>query len=84
MEYNFKSKKINNEIKLANNEAKVVELLIKMDGEPIKATAMADIIKCGTSKKSIRASICRINRKTNGLIKNRVKVGYYIEEIKFS
>ena len=80
MLYNFNTKTLNGSIDLAMNEWKIIELLIKMDREPIKATEMADIIKCGTSKRSIRVSICRINKKTNGLIKNRVKVGYYIDE----
>ena len=86
MLYNFNTKTLNGSIDLAMNEWKIIELLIKMNGQVINAEKIADMLyekypqNENVSWNSVRASICRINKKINGLIKNKVNVGYYIDE----
>ena len=89
MTYNFNNKTLNGNnryIELLRNEWEIIELLIKMNGQPIMAGKIADILhkkhlySKGPSAISVRTSICRINNKTVGLIKNRVNIGYYIDE----
>ena len=88
MEYNFNNKKINKNIDLVGLEWKIIELLIKMNGQPIGTKKIADMLfekypdNENVSSGSVRNSICKINKKTKGLIKNRISFGYYIKEIK--
>ena len=90
MEYNFTNKTLNENIDLVGIEWKIIELLIKMNGQPVNDEKIADMLfekypwNENISGNSVRNSICKINKKTNGLIKNKVRFGYYIEEIKFS
>lgn len=93
MKYNFNNKKIDNKIDLGRYEWEVFEELIKHDGQPVTAKALADVIceKYYYSDKvsrvptenSLRGIICRMNKKLDGLIKCKRGFGYYIlEDIK--
>ena len=85
MEYNFNNKMINGNIDLTMQEWLIIELLIKWNGIPIRAEKIADLFYERyeyVSADSIRTSICKINKKTNYLIKCKTGYGYYIEDIK--
>ena len=71
-------------IRMPKSEAEVLEILIMMNGEPIKGSQILQEIekKRGVTlyKNNVTLHIKRINEKTNGLIKNRHGYGYYIDE----
>ncbi len=89
MEYNFKSKTLNDNIRLSRLQTEIFEILLKENGHPINTRAiqkeMYEQYGIITIPRHVTTQIFRINQKTNGLIKNRPCFGYYIEdEIKFS
>ena len=87
MEYNSKSKIIEGNIFLTPLETMILETLIKMKDTPIQPKEMQRIIfnkyGVGITQNNIKVHVCRINKKTKGLIKHRRCFGYYIgKEIK--
>lgn len=88
MEYNFNNKMLNGNIDLIMSEWKIIEILIKMNGQPIKAEKIADILlekypnRENVSANAVKAGVCKINKKIKHLIKNKRGYGYYIEDIK--
>lgn len=83
MEYNEYMKEIDG-VSLTPREAAVLEILIASIGKPLKTREIADIHfkKYHENKLSpdhVRVIIFNINQKIY-LIKNKVRIGYYIDE----
>lgn len=80
----FKKDKEIRYVRMPKCQAEVMEILIMMNGEPIKGPQILQEIekKRGVTlyKNNVTLHIKRINEKTNGLIKNRHGYGYYIDE----
>lgn len=83
MNYEIKNRRLNG-IGISKCQAEVLEVLIKMNGEPITGEKIVREIeqKRGVAlyRNNVTSHIRRINKKTNGLIKNRRTYGYYIDE----
>ena len=89
MEYSFKTKMLDGDIRLSPLQAKIFEIVLKEEGYMIRAEDIIKIIKeevgIIVTMEHLRIQIYRINQKSKGLIKNRPCHGYYIDkEIKFS
>ena len=88
MVYNFNNKMLNGNIDLIMSEWKILEILIKMNGQPIRAEKIMKMLlekypdREYVSVNGIQVCICKINKKTNYLIKCKTGCGYYIEDIK--
>ena len=84
MEYNVRERILNGCIKISECQAEVLEILIKMDGKPIKGPEITREIekKRGVTlySNNVTTYIKRINKKTDDLIKNKPFYGYYIDE----
>lgn len=82
--YNSKTKTLDGNILLTPLESMILEAIAKMKGDPIQAKEIQQAInrKCGNeiSLGNIKVHVCRINKKTKGLIKYRRCYGYYIDK----
>ena len=91
MVYNIKTKTIDG-IKLSWGQADILEVLIKMNGEPLPIKEIANqidrkynLIGYKTSVPTTITQMFNLRKKIDGLIKNRPGIGYFIdEEIKLS
>ena len=73
-------------------ESQVLEVLVNSKGELMSLEQISEIINnkyyntgmnsTKATANSLRLHIANINKKTNNLIKNKRKSGYYIEKIK--
>lgn len=90
MKYDCKMKTIDG-VALTPIESQIIEILIIAKGTLTKAEQLCKTINDNyyktainsyeTTPNAIRKRICDINKKTNNLIKNRSRLGYYIEDL---
>ena len=86
MEYNIKTKTIDG-IKLSWGEADILEVLIKMNGEPVQLKEIANqldkkykLIKYKTSVGGLKKQMFTLRKKVDVLIKYKPSFGYFIDE----
>lgn len=90
MKYDCKMKTIDG-VALTPVESQIIEELIVAKGTLLRLDQLSKIINDKFYKTAInsyettiaglRKHICDINKKTNNLIKNRSRLGYYIEDL---
>lgn len=88
MVYNIRTRKLNGE-RLSEWQADILNILVKMNGQPIPTAEIVEEIRVKrglrSTKEGIRTYIYRLNEKCNRAIKSKGWFGYYIdEEIKIS